>query len=721
MIAGVQQHTNEHEILLDIEGMTCASCVDRIEKALCRIDTVSDANVNLATRTATIRTTSENPDPFMDAVRSAGYSARPHQEGHSPHEEERAYLIRLVSAVVFTVPVMILMLAVPHELWSMRLAWALATPVVFYAGWPFIRSAARAARHGTTTMDTLITLGSVSAYGYSAWATSFGHEDVYFDTATVIVTLILIGKTLEARARAQAGDASRTLLDRGAKEAVLLVGGEERRVPIDDLRPGQLVVVRPGEKIPADGVVREGSSWIDLSLLTGESVPIDVAPGDDVVGASVNGHGRLVVFVTKVGANTKLAEIVRLLERAQGSKAPVQRLADRVASVFVPVVILIAVGTFAGWYATNTSSPGSALLHAVAVLLIACPCALGLATPAAIMSGSGRAAELGILFKGGEVFEAARSIDVVLLDKTGTITEGSMTLAQVLPADGHAADTVLALAAAAESGSEHPIARAVTDGLRNRAIDALPSSDHRVEPGAGARAVVAGVEVRVGRPEGLPSRMAADAERLAGEGLTIFAVWQGGVLIGLVGVSDRVKPEARETVRRLRELGIQATMVTGDHASTAAAVAEQTGIETVVAEVLPGQKVDEVTRLQGEGHHVAFVGDGINDAPALAQADVGIAMGNGADVAIQAADVTLLGGGLEAVADSLRLARWTYKVIVENLIWAFGYNVVMIPLAVLGVLTPSWAAAAMAASSVSVVGNALRLRRFRRRVKTPLS
>jgi P-type Cu+ transporter len=718
-VTGVAIETKTPEILLDIEGMTCASCVNKVEKALSGVDQVESAIVNLANRTAIVRTQAPTDiEPLILAVQHVGYGAHRHADGRPAGEEMRAYLHRLVVAVAFTIPVLILSFGMPGERWAMWSTWALATPVVFYAGWPFFRSAARAARHGTTTMDTLVALGAAAAYGYSAFVTATGAEGHYFDTAAVIVTLILVGKTLEARARSSAGDASRTLLERGAKEATVLADGAERLVPIEALRPGNVVVVRPGEKIPADGVVKEGTSWVDLSMLTGESVPIDVGPGNDVVGASINGHGRLVVFVTKVGANTKLSEIVRLLESAQGSKAPVQRLADRVSSIFVPVVMLVALGTFVGWLFVVDVEPGQALLHAVAVLLIACPCALGLATPAAIMAGTGRAAELGILFKGGEVFETARAADVVLLDKTGTVTEGAMRLADVVPVGGFSADDVLALAGAAESGSEHPVARAVVEGARERAVDIPRATGQTIEPGAGASANVDSHVVTVGRPERLPQDLDEQVDRLSVQGLTTFVVRRDGDVVGLVAVSDRVRPEAAATVARLRGIGLEVAMVSGDRRTTAEAIASSAGIRRVLADVYPEGKVDEVARLQAEGHRVVFVGDGINDAPALARSDVGIAVGTGTDVAIEAADVTLLGGGLEGVADAVDLARRTYRVIEQNLFWAFAYNVIMIPLAVFGVLTPMWAAGAMAASSVSVVANALRLRRFRRSSRT---
>ena len=717
---------DERELVLDIEGMTCASCVGKVEKALGGVAGVGEASVNLATRTATVRTTSDALDPLMDAVRRVGYGARPHSEERSPSEEVRAYGRRLVVAVPLTLAVLALTFVVPDVPGAMWWAWALATPVQFYSGWPFLAHAVRAARHGTTTMDTLVAMGSLAAYGYSAWAVlestrsgamEMGTESVahYFDTGAVIITLILVGKLLEARARMTAGDASRSLLERAAKEATVLdADGRERTVPIEDLHPGMKVVVRPGEKIPADGVVRDGTSWVDLSLLTGESVPVDVGPGDEVVGAAVNGHGRLVVFVTKVGANTKLSEIVRLLQSAQGSKAPVQRLADRISAVFVPIVMAIAAATFVGWLLLTDVGPGTALLHAVAVLLIACPCALGLATPAAIMAGTGRAAEMGVLFKGGAVFEVARAADIVLLDKTGTVTEGQMTLAAVVPANGLTEDGALALAAAAEAGSEHPIARAVVEGALARGVEVPEASGHRVEPGAGAVAVLGGEEVRVGRPEGLPAPLEREAAEMASRGLTPFAVWRDGIPFGLVAVADRIKPEAADAVARLHALGLEAAMVTGDRRATAEAIAGQVGIDAVAAEVYPEGKVEEVRRLRDAGRTVVFAGDGLNDAPALAAADVGIAMGTGTDVALAAADVNLLGGSLSSVADALELARRTFRIISQNLFWAFAYNVVMIPLAVFGVLNPMWAAAAMALSSVTVVVNALRLRRFGR-------
>jgi heavy metal translocating P-type ATPase len=706
--------TKQREIVLDIEGMTCASCVNKIEKALGVVETVGSANVNLATRTATIATTSEEIETLVRAVQRLGYGAKLHTRERSPGAEYRYFVRHLAVAVAFTVPVLLLTFVLSGFRWSPELTWALATPVQFYAGWPFLRSAVRAARHRMTTMDTLVAIGSLAAYGYSAYTVLADGMDHYFDTAAVIITLILVGKTLESRARAGATDATRALLERGAKEATILVEGTERTIPIDDLHPGHTVVVKPGEKVPADGVIKQGASWVDLSLLTGESVPVDVGPGDEVIGASINGRGRLLVFVTKTGANTALSQIVRLLQSAQGSKAPVQRLADRISSVFVPIVIAVATATFVGWTALTGASPGVAMLHAVAVLLIACPCALGLATPAAIMVGTGRAAELGVFFKGAEVFETVRGADVVLLDKTGTVTEGSMTLAEVVAVNGASDEQLLAWAAATERGSEHPIAKAVVEGTGERGIAIPEATDHEVRPGAGTIALVDGVPTRVGRPEGLPAGLADEAERLSRAGLTPFALWRDDVPYGLVSVADRVKPEAPEAVRRLKALGLEVAMVSGDRRATVEAIAAHVGIHQVLAEVFPQGKVEEVARLQAEGRRVIFVGDGLNDAPALARADVGIGMGTGTDVALAAADVNLVSGSLASVPDALELARGTYRVIMQNLFWAFCYNVVMIPLAIFGALTPMWAAGAMAGSSVSVVANALRLRRFRR-------
>jgi len=705
-------------VVLDIEGMTCASCVRRVERALNRDDSVAMASVNLATRTASVQPAgaSLDLDSLIAAVEKAGYGARRHVEERSANDEVRLYVTRLAVAVVFAVPVLVFSYGWPNASWSMWIAWALATPVVFYSGWPFIRSAARAAVHGGATMDTLIAVGALTSYGYSAWATVVGGRDAYFDTAVVIVTLILIGKILEARARLSAGDATRRLLGSGATEATLVVDGREQQVPVSEVEVGNLLLVRPGAKIPVDGVVLEGTSSVDLSMLTGESVPVDVGPGDEVIGATVNQFGLLRIEATGVGADTKLAEIVRLLQEAQGSKAPIQRLADRVSAVFVPIVLLLAIGTFIGWYLLGSGAnlAGVAMMHAVSVVLIACPCALGLATPAAIMAGTGRAAQLGILFKGGEVFESARSIGRVLIDKTGTLTEGVMTLAAIGPVPGRSETEVLAIAAAAELGSEHPIARAVSRAAASQELVLPPAEAHLVTPGAGVRAIVDGRDVSVGRPKDLPTELSLFAHEAELDGETLLTVSVSGDPIGVLAVSDTLKPGAAETVSRIRKLGMDVELVSGDRPAAARSMARRAGIDHLVAEVLPDGKVEELKRCQSNGRRVAFVGDGINDAPALAQADVGIALATGTDVAVEAGNVTLVSKDIGAVADALEIARRTYRVIEQNLVWAFGYNIVMIPLAVAGALTPGWSVAAMSLSSLSVVTNALRLRRYRR-------
>jgi heavy metal translocating P-type ATPase len=708
--------TETVELVLDIEGMTCASCVGRVERALDHVPGVDAVAVNLATRTATVQGRLDGPDALVGAVAGAGYGARPHDDHRDPAEEERSWRRRLLVAVPCTVATLLFALGSPGSPWAVLAAWILATPVVFWAGAPFFVHAIRAARHGTTSMDTLVALGASAAYGYSVWqvlsAPAGTVPAAYFDTAAVIVTLILVGKTLEARARATAGDASRRLLERMPAHAVIEDDRGERRIALEDLRPGMRTVVYPGATIPADGVVLDGSSSVDLSLLTGESIPLDVGPGSEVVGASVNGYGRLLVFVSTVGGQTRFGAIVRALQAAQATKAPVQRLADRVSSVFVPVVLALAAATFVGWIVIGGATAAAALVHATAVVLIACPCALGLATPAAIVTGAGRAAELGVLLKSGAVVEAASRVDAVIVDKTGTVTEGAMALAGVRSLDTAGPDEVLGLAAAVEGGSEHPIARAVVAAAREQNVAVPRATDHRVTPGAGATARVGADTIEVRRPEEPSSAADAFVDQLAAEGATPFVVRRNGAPIGVVGVVDRIKPEAARAIARLRSLGVGVSMATGDRTATARTVARAVGIDEVTAEVDPAGKVEAVGRAARSGRGVAFVGDGLNDAPALAAASVGIAIGSGTDVALAAADVNLLGSSLTGVPVALEVCRRTDRIIRQNLFWAFAYNVVMIPLAVVGLIEPMWAAAAMAASSVSVVANALRLRRF---------
>ena len=601
----------------------------------------------------------------------------------------------------------------------------LATPVVFWSGWPFHRAAVLNARHLVATMDTLISVGTLAAWGWSTVALVAGvNEDTYFETAAVITALILLGRYFEARAKRRSGEAIRKLLELGAKEARVLRDGEEVLVAVEQLRVGDLFVVRPGEKVATDGVVESGESAVDASMLTGESVPVEVSAGDEVAGATVNVSGRLVVRATKVGADTALAQIARMVAQAQSGKADVQRLADRVSGVFVPIVIGLSLLTLAGWLAVGGSA-AAAFTAAVAVVIIACPCALGLATPTALMVGTGRGAQLGILIKGPEILEQTRQITTIVLDKTGTITEGRMEVTAVLAADGAAEDELLRLAAGAEDASEHPIAQAIAERGRER-FGVLPAVERfSNRAGLGVQARVDGHDVLVGRPAflaewgiELPSELTAAAAQLEDTGATVVAVAADGAACGLLAVADRIKPTSQPAISELKQLGLQPVLLTGDNERAAATVAQQVGIERVLAGVLPDGKAEEIRRLQEGGEVVAMVGDGVNDAPALAQADLGLAIGTGTDVAIEASDLTLVSGDLRAACDAIRLARRTLATIKGNLFWAFAYNIAAIPLAIAGLLNPIIAAAAMSFSSVFVVTNSLRLRRFQSRRET---
>ncbi|HET9441712.1 MAG TPA: heavy metal translocating P-type ATPase [Acidimicrobiales bacterium] len=706
-----------------VSGMTCGSCSARVEKILNRQAGVERAGVNLATERALVLFDPAvvKADDLVAAVAGAGYGLAPSEPSDSPADSERVlqamWLRRVLVAWPLGVVVFALSMLWMHDTWARYTALALTVPIQFWAGWPFLHQAAIRARSLQANMDTLISLGTLAAFLFSAYQVVLGHphSDHYFDSAALIIAFLLLGRYFEARAKGRASSAIKALLALGAKEARVVVDGEERMVPVELVRVGDLLRVRPGEKIPVDGEVVDGGSAVDESMLTGESVPVDKHPGDKVAGATVNAAGVLTVRATAVGSGTVLAQIVKLVEEAQGTKAPVQRLADRISGLFVPVVLALATASFLGWWLVG-DDPNAGLVAAVAVLIIACPCALGLATPTAIIVGTGRGAAMGVLIKGGEVLERSKRIDTVVFDKTGTLTRGVMALTDVVPAEGEDGDEVLRRAAGAEAGSEHPVGRAVADAVASPP----PATRFAAVAGHGVRAEVEGVVTYVGRPKllaeaglSVPPALEAQADRLEGEGRTaVYVAWDGRAR-GVLAVADTLKDEAPGAVARLRSMGVQVVMITGDNPRTAATIAGQVGIDRVLAEVLPADKAGEVKRLQAEGRVVAMVGDGINDAPALVQADLGIAIGSGTDVAIESSDITLLSGDLHGVATSIRLARRTFRTILQNLGWAFAYNLAALPLAMFGKLNPIIAGAAMGMSSVSVVSNSLRLYRFK--------
>jgi cation-transporting ATPase V len=712
------------EIDLDVEGMTCPSCAARIEKVLSRQAGVERASVNFASNRASLayRPQTVTLDELEAAVEEIGYRVAPgapEAGAEDVHESDRRmWWRRVLLSWPLGLAVLFASLFFMDHTWARWSAFALTIPVQFVAGWPFLKTAVERAAKLTANMDTLIALGTLAAFFYSTYEL-FGGGDLYFDTAALIIAFIILGRYFEARAKGRASSAINKLLELGAKEARLIVDGEERLVPIEEVKVGDVVRVRPGEKVPMDCVVSSGYSAVDESMLTGESVPVQKSEGDEVAGATINTNGVLTVRATAVGKDTALAQIVRMVEEAQGAKAPVQRLADRVSAVFVPIVIAVALATLATW--SVVADPTRGLLAAVAVLIIACPCALGLATPTAIMVGTGRGADMGVLVKGGEILEGSKRIQMIVFDKTGTLTRGEMALTDVRAAEGQDLDELLRLAAAAEASSEHPIGHAIVAGAKERSQDIRAAEGFSAVTGHGVRAEVAGRTVWVGTrrlmaEEGLsiPEGVEQQASELESAGRTaVLAGWDGRAR-GVLGVADTLKDGAREVVADLHAMGIQVAMITGDNARTADAIAAEVGIDRVLAEVLPENKVKEVRRLQSEGKVVAMVGDGINDAPALVEADLGIAIGTGTDVTIESSDITLMSGDLRGVVSAIKLSRRTLRTIYQNLGWAFGYNTAAIPLAALGLLNPIIAGVAMAFSSVSVVTNSLRLRRFGR-------
>jgi Cu+-exporting ATPase len=738
-------------IELDVQGMTCASCAARIEKKLNRLEGVN-ATVNYATEKATVHAgTSTTTQTLIETIEKTGYHATlPAESPRDPDLELRRLRRRLIITAALSVPVIMTAMVPAWQFpWWQWISFALTCVVVTWGAWPFHRATLLNLQHGNATMDTLISLGTFAAFGWSAYALFFGAAgeigfthpfelrlvrhaptaNLYLEAAVGITTFLLLGRYLEARAKRRSGAALRALLDLTPSQATLLTSDGEMVVDISQLHVADRFVVRPGERVATDGVIVSGHSALDTSTVTGESVPVEAGPGDAVVGATVNTHGRLVVEATRVGADTQLAQVVRMVAEAQSGKAAVQRLADRVSEVFVPIVIALAVATLGFWLGQG-SGVSFAFTSAVAVLIIACPCALGLATPTALLVGTGRGAQLGIVISGPEVLESARHLDTIVLDKTGTITEGRLAVLAVTAGGGSTADEVIMAAGAAESGSEHPIARAITGYARARGSLATLSKLHN-RPGLGVRAELSESGGPVAQPDSVNSVLVGRHELMEAEGLlvaeelrkaytaeqaqgrTAVLVGWAGEARGVIAVADVLKPTSAEAVRRLRGLGLRPVLLTGDHEAAARTVAAEVGVDEVIANVLPQQKVAEVMRLQKDGHQVAMVGDGVNDAAALAQSDLGIALGTGTDAAMHASDLTLISGDLRVAADAVRLSRATLRTIHGNLWWAFGYNVVALPLAAIGFLNPMIAAAAMALSSLFVVTNSLRLLRFR--------
>jgi Cu+-exporting ATPase len=730
---------SEQKVTLQVTGMTCAACSARIEKVVKKMDGVVDANVNLTMEQATVTYTPEQlqMSDIIARIEKLGFGAAEYMEEQEEEREEasekalKRQVGLLVFSAVLSLPFLLVMLQMiglnvaPEALMNPWVQLTIATPIQFIAGWGFYVGAFKALRNKSANMDVLVALGTSSAYFYSLWMILRGEAHVYFETSAIIITLILLGKMFEHLAKSRTSDAIKKLMHMQAKTARVLRGGQEVDIPIEQVVLGDVVLVRPGEKIPVDGLVLEGHSSVDESMLTGESIPVEKTPGESVFGATINQNGALRFQATKIGKDTALAQIIRMIGEAQGSKAPIQRLADVISGIFVPIVVGIALLTFIIWYfvlgSTHHDALTMALMNATAVLVIACPCALGLATPTSIMVGTGKGAEHGVLFKGGEHLENLHKVDVILLDKTGTITQGKPSVTDILTTNQtnyRKAEQLLQLAAAVEKQSEHPLASAIVKA--GQEVGELPEAERfEALTGRGVRAVVAGETVWIGTRR-LMGEVGIDTapveehmEQLESEGKTVMIVAVEKHIAGLIAVADTVKETSRQAISELKALGIRVVMITGDNKKTANAIAALVGVDEVHAEVLPEDKAKAVKRHKGEGHVVAMVGDGINDAPALAMADVGIAIGTGADVAVEAADVTLIGAELEGVVRAIRLSRATIKNIRQNLFWALAYNVVGIPIAALGLLLPWVAGAAMAFSSVSVVVNALRLKRVK--------
>jgi P-type Cu+ transporter len=716
---------------LDIKGMTCAACSARIEKVVNKLEGVNLATVNLPLERGTVEYMEGvvSEEEIIKRIEKIGFQAsvRKEEKQELSKDQEVARQKRMfIIALIFSLPLFVTMIdhfsermILPHWFMNGYLQWALATPVQFYAGLQFYKGAYKSLRGGSANMDVLVAMGTSAAYFYSVWLVLQGEVYLFFETSAVIITLILLGKLLEARAKGRTSEAIKKLMGLQAKKAMVIRDGNEIEIAIEDVRLNDIVVVKPGEKIPVDGIVVEGYTSIDESMLTGESIPVDKSIDDEVIGATINKHGSFKFRATKVGKDTTLAQIIKVVEDAQGSKAPIQRLADIISGYFVPVAVLIAVISFVTWYFILGASFQEALINFTAVLVIACPCALGLATPTSIMVGTGRGAENGILYKGGEHLERAHKTDTVVLDKTGTITKGEPELTDIIPAAGWEETEFLKLAASIEKGSEHPLGQAVVKAAKDRNIVLSSVEQFEAIPGHGLKAVYEGQDVLIGtrklmRENQIDFQMLeADMTRLESDGKTAMLISVSGKLSGVIAVADQVKESSKEAVQQLKKMGYTVIMLTGDNERTANAIAKQVNIDTVFSEVLPDQKAQKIKELKEQGKKVIMVGDGINDAPALALADIGMAIGTGTDVAMEAADITLMRGDLRSIPEAIKLSRATMRNIKQNLFWAFIYNSIGLPIAAMGLLAPWIAGAAMAFSSVSVVSNSLRLKRVK--------